>query len=437
MNIPTTPPSGFRDFLPEACALRSRAVETISRVYRSYGFQPIATSAVEDLAVLMGKGGGENEKLIFKLLKRGAQLEEGKATGELADMGLRFDLTLPLARYYSKYGSTLPRPFKAFNIGPVWRAERAQKGRYREFYQCDADIIGSDSPLCEVEVISAILTAFGAMSIEGLTVLLNDRTILYALLDEAKVPADKRGQACVLLDKLDKVEREKVLADLTELLGADSTKALEAMILTENEGHEAERRFAPDAFAKLELIRDTLRNLPGAHAEFKISPALIRGFDYYTGPVFEFRHPKLSGSLGGGGRYDKLTEKFGGQAVPACGASIGFERLLLVLEETGAVSAKEGKRVCVTIFDENLRQKTLDLAAELRSRKIPGVSVDVFPGSGKLKAQFKYADSTGADYAVVMGPEEADAGMLKRKDMKTGVEALMSFEDLAAGLSPA
>lgn len=434
-QIPTTPPSGFRDFLPASVALRLRAIETISRVYRSFGFQPIATSAVEDLAVLTGKGGGENEKLIFKIMKRGAQLEEGKASGELADMGLRFDLTLPLARYYSKHGSQLPHPFKAFNIGPVWRAERAQKGRYREFYQCDADIIGSDNPLCEVEVISAILSAFSAMGLEGLTVLLNDRTILYSLLDAAKVPAEKRAQACVQLDKLDKVERATVLADLTELIGENSTKALEDMIMAESPNHEAERRFAPEAFTKLESIRDTLRQTPGVHADIKISPSLIRGFDYYTGPVFEFRHPKLSGSLGGGGRYDKLTEKFGGPSVPACGGSIGFERLLLLLEESGAASAKQGKRVCVAVFDETLKQKTLDLAAQLRARNVAGLSVDVYPGTGKLKAQFKYADTTGADYALIMGPDEAAAGRIKRKDLKTGEESLMNFEDLAASLA--
>ena len=160
-SIPTAPPSGFRDFLPESCALRTRAVEKVSAVYRSFGFAQIATSAVEDLAVLLGKGGGENEQLIFKILKRGDKLEAALAAKEdPADLGLRFDLTLPLARYYSKNKGTLPNPFKAFQIGPVWRAERAQKGRYREFYQCDADIIGSDSPACEVEVISALMAAF-------------------------------------------------------------------------------------------------------------------------------------------------------------------------------------------------------------------------------------------------------------------------------------
>src|SRR4051812_23425501 len=181
-QIPTTPPSGFRDFLPDACARRARAAEAISATYRSFGFQQIATSAVEDLAVLLGKGGGENEKLIFKLLKRGAQLDEAKAQqGELADLGLRFDLTLPLARYYSKYGSTLPHPFKAFHIGPVWRAERAQKGRYREFFQCDADIVGSDSSACEVEVITAILTAFEAAGLaEPPKAVVNHRELLLA-----------------------------------------------------------------------------------------------------------------------------------------------------------------------------------------------------------------------------------------------------------------
>jgi histidyl-tRNA synthetase len=229
MSIPTAPPSGFRDFLPDQVALRQEAVAAITKVYKSFGFQPIATSAVEDLQVLTGKGGGENEKLIFKIMKRGEALERAHAEkSDLADLGLRFDLTLPLARYYSKHGSLLPHPFKALQLGPVWRAERAQKGRYREFTQCDVDIIGADSWGAEVEVITAILTVFQTLGLTGVKVHLNDRALVSKLLDSARVPAEKQGQACIEIDKLDKIGVEGVRTELTALIGEDGAKAVEA-----------------------------------------------------------------------------------------------------------------------------------------------------------------------------------------------------------------
>jgi len=414
-QIPTAPPSGFRDFLPEDCAARSRAVELISRVYRSFGFQQIATSAVEDLAVLLGKGGGENEKLIFKLMKRGAQLEQARAeNGELADMGLRFDLTLPLARYYSKHGSTLPHPFKAFNIGPVWRAERAQKGRYREFFQCDVDIIGSDSVSAEIEVITAILSAFKAFGVDA-DVVVNDRGLLLQRLTDAGVPADKIGAACIALDKLDKMEADKVVAEL-EAAGVSRAAAL--------------LEPAPLRDPKLKDIIASINALAGRDAA-SFSCNLVRGFDYYTGTVFEFRHPEFAGSIGGGGRYDRLTEKFGGQPIPACGGSIGFERLMLLLQQRPGALTAAGPDVCVTVFSEELRPKSLALAMALRSR---GLSVDLYPGSGKLKAQFKYADSKKAAFAVVLGPDEAAQGRVNLKDLKTGEEKAVEQAALADAL---
>ncbi|MDE2313593.1 MAG: histidine--tRNA ligase [Elusimicrobia bacterium] len=430
MSIPVNPPSGFRDFLPEACARREFAVRVISEVYRSFGFEPIATSAVEDLAVLTGKGGGENEKLIFKILKRGDKLEAARAAnGELSDLGLRFDLTLPLSRFYAKHQSRLPHPFKAFHIGPVWRAERAQKGRYREFYQCDADIIGSESPLCEVEVISAILTAFERMGFADATVHLNDRALVYAALAQAGAPESQRGQACIALDKLDKTPRESVEAELLGLLGAEPVAALQKTLMADAAGAAADlsayEAAGPQSYQRLAWIAKELAASGWTHV--RVNPSLMRGLDYYTGPVFEFRHAKLSGSLGGGGRYDRLSEKFGGPAVPACGASIGFERLLLLLEESGAGAASAGPEFCVLVFDESLREKSLELARRLRAA---GKTADLYPGTGKLKAQFKYADAKRAAHALIIGPDEAAAGLVKAKNLKTGEERLVKAEEL-------
>ncbi len=425
MSIPTAPPSGFRDFLPEACARRARAIETISRVYRSFGFSPIATPAVEGLEVLLGKAGDENEKLIFKILKRGEKLEEARAGGELADLGLRFDLTLPLARFYVRHQGQLPQPFKAFQIGPVWRAERAQKGRYREFYQCDADILGSESLLCEVEVIQAITSAFLALGLEQPTVLLNDRALLEALFDMAAVPKNLRAQACVLLDKLDKTERQAVLAELGELVGPQALGFLESLMAEEPDESRLSAA-AREAFRRLGEIREALLGLFPKPA-FRLSPCLVRGFDYYTGTVFEFRHPSLPISIGGGGRYDRLAESFGGPRVPACGGSIGLERLMLILEESDR--GGWGPHACVTVFSEELRGRSLKVAAQLRQA---GWEADLYAGTGRLKAQFKYADARGARLALVIGPEEAALGKIKVKDLRTGQERLEALEALLA-----
>jgi histidyl-tRNA synthetase len=435
MAIPTTPPSGFRDFLPDAAAVRAHAAETIAGVYRSFGFQRIATSAFEDLAVLLGKGGGENEKLIFKVMKRGEQLEKARAAGEeLADLGLRFDLTVPLARYYSKYGSTLPHPFKAFQLGPVWRAERAQKGRFREFWQCDADIIGSESWHCEVEVISALVTAVTRLGVEHPRVLVNDRSLVYALLDRAGVEAGKRIAACVILDKLDKLERAQVLAELGALVGGEAAASLEASLLAGTPDLGLLRAAAPEAVGRLEKIVESLRGLSARPESFVLAPSLMRGFDYYTGPVFELHHPALSSSLGGGGRYDRLTEKFGGQPVPACGGSIGFERLLLILEESGKAPGAGAPDAVVTVFSEELRLEALKLAASLRGA---GLVVDVYPGTGKLKAQFRYADQKKAAFCLVVGPDEASRGVVKMKDMKSGTEESLAGGEVASRLAAA
>ena len=426
MSIPTAPPSGFRDFLPEQVALRQDAIATITKIYKSFGFQPIATSAVEDLAVLTGQGGGENEKLIFKIMKRGEALERAHADKtDLADLGLRFDLTLPLARYYTKHGSLLPHPFKALQLGPVWRAERAQKGRYREFTQCDVDIIGSDSWGAEVEVITAILSVFKVLGLSGVKVHLNDRRLVDKGLEAAGVPADKRGIACVIVDKLDKMEPAKVLAELEAEVGAEAAKALSATIMTTSASPETLAALKTGDFAHLGRITDAVKAaIPDADIIF--TPNLMRGMGYYTGPVFEFRHASLSGSLGGGGRYDKLTEKFGGHPIPACGGSIGFERLMLILEEMGKHADSSSPDAVVTVFSDELRGRSLDVAAALRAK---GLSVDVFPGGGKLKGQFKYADQKKAAYAIVIGPDEAAKGVVQVKALKTGEEQAMTLDE--------
>ncbi len=391
----------------------------IARVYRSFGFEPVATAAVEDLSVLQGLGGGENEKLIFKIMKRGEALERAAVEKtELADLGLRFDLTLPLARWYSKHSTFLPRPFKAFHLGPVWRAERAQKGRYREFIQCDVDIIGTDSWGAEVEVITAILAVFSAFGLDGVTVHLNDRRLVDQALIAAGVPEEKRSSVCVSVDKLDKIGRDAVIAELAASIGSSATGAIIKTLLADS-GTAADPLDKIIAAVKA-LVPDSV---------LVLDPRLMRGLGYYTGPVFEFRHPSLSGSLGGGGRYDQLTQKFGGPPAPACGGSIGFERLMLILAEMGKNGGHAAPDVVVTVFSDELRGRSLQVGAALRTQ---GLLVDVYPGNGKLKAQFKYADQKKAGYAIVIGPDEAERGMIGVKALSTGVEQSLTLEEACA-----
>jgi histidyl-tRNA synthetase len=428
MSISSAPPSGFRDFSSVSCALRDKAVRTISQIYKSFGFEPIETSALENLEVLLGKGGGENEKLIFKVLKRGEKLAKELALNpgqslELADMGLRFDLTLPLARFYAGHQNDLPKPFKAFHIAPVWRAERAQKGRYREFTQCDLDIIGSESWMAEVEVISAILTVLTELGITGVSVHLNDRALVEMALEKAGVTQEKRAAVCVALDKLDKTSLDSVLGELIELTGKDATSIIEKTLLTESPNQNLYENVGPQQYLRL---REIASGVAAAckEAKIQINPSLMRGFDYYTGPVFEFRHPNLSGSLGGGGRYDRLLEKFGVPQIPACGGSIGFERLILLLEESGNTNEVPGPKFFVAVFSEELLPQSIETAAKLRAA---GVAVDLYPGLSKLKAQFKYADQKRASYALVIGPDEAAKNLIRVKNLKAGIESLEEF----------
>ncbi|MBI3288649.1 MAG: histidine--tRNA ligase [Elusimicrobia bacterium] len=431
MSVPTTPPSGFRDFTPEQVAARSQAIEVITRVYRSFGFQPVATAAVEDLQVLLGKGGGENEKLIFKILKRGEALERAHAEkSELADLGLRFDLTLPLARWYSRHGSTLPHPFKAFHLGPVWRAERAQKGRYREFLQCDVDVVGSESWGAEVEIIVAILTVFDQFGLNGVKVHLNDRRIVDKALALAGVSEDKRAAACIVIDKLDKLDAAKVSAELELAVGPAAAAALARTIMSSMDG-DGYAAAAAEEHSGLKTIAQAVKALR-PDAIIDVTPNLMRGMGYYTGPVFEFRHPSLSGSLGGGGRYDRLTEMFAGQRTPACGGSIGFERLMLVLEELGKVRDLSAPDAVVTVFSDELRGRSLEVGATLRAK---GLASDVYPGSAKLKAQFKYADQKKAGYALVIGPDEAARGVVQVKTLATGEEQALDLDEACAKIA--
>jgi histidyl-tRNA synthetase len=422
-KVPVLPPSGFRDFLPKEASERSELIRIISDCYESHGFQSIGIPFMENLSTLQGKGGGrDNEKLIFKVLKRGEELVRAQEKGEaLADMGMRFDLTLPLARYCARFREQLPKPFKVFQISPVWRADRPQKGRYREFFQCDVDIVGSKEIGAEFDCLSAILEVFEKVKLSEIELHINDRRILSALRQE--VSEAQWAEALILLDKLDKIGIEGVKKSCLEQFGKIPV-GLE-MVFADS-SLETFASMAQEAVDDLRKLLPLLQNhFPKIKIQF--NPTLVRGQDYYTGTIFEIRHPEFSGSLAGGGRYNKLLEVFGGQETPAFGGSIGFERLLLILQEKGSSVESKQPQIFFPLFEENLRDPLMKLATALRRE---GFRVDVFPDTAKLKNQFKYADDRKIPFTAVMGGEEFQKKILKIKNMQDRTEIDLSFSSV-------
>jgi histidyl-tRNA synthetase len=380
-RLNTTPPRGTRDVLPDEVELRDAATQRILAVYRRYGFRRIETPGLESLALLAGSEGGENEKLIFKILKRGEDLEAAlRQGGDLADLGLRFDLTVPLARYYAENHARLPDPLKAIQIGPVWRAERPQKGRYRQFTQCDIDVLGAASPLVEIELILATCEALqAAFGLPELTVRVNDRRILSRIARHCGFAAHEEAGFFITFDKLDKVGAEGVLAELRET-GRDAAAiarfqtllpALQKGDLTLAALRVALEAGDEPAFESLGTILGAAAGAlpPGARAQF--DPTLVRGMGYYTGTIFEAVMPGFSGSVAGGGRYDRMVGKLLGREVPACGFSIGFERLVAILGERGDVAvsaaAGAGRRVVLLVDGDADVGPVLAAARSLRA----------------------------------------------------------------------
>jgi histidyl-tRNA synthetase len=340
---PINPPRGMRDFLPADKARRERVLGTIKAVYAAHGFDEIETPVVEDFDRLHSGLGGDNEKLSFSILKRGIDDDDLRSAAEasdplqLADLGLRYDLTVPLARFYATHRAELPGVFRSLQTGPVWRAERPQKGRYRQFIQCDIDILGEAGPLAEVELITATTAALDAVGLEGATVRVNDRRILACLLASWGVPPHLGERALITIDKLDKVGVDGVVAELGEF-GFDTDGIADSLNEITSAGWQLLDGAVPppawldhDAYRHLLALREAV---PGAEMIF--DPTLVRGMGYYTGTIFEIAHPGSGSSVAGGGRYDGMIGRFLGQDVPAVGFSIGFERILELLPDAGA-----------------------------------------------------------------------------------------------------
>ena len=409
MKFISTPVKGMNDFLPQDMILRQHVLGLIRDTYRTYGFSEIETPAMEHIENLSGKLGGENEKLIFKVMKRGRELEKGLQSGEIADSGLRYDLTLPLSRFYANNAASLPSPLKALQIGNVWRADRPQKGRFRQFTQCDIDILGDNSIMAEIELIAATCAAltriFAEINISEFTVHINDRRILKAMALSAGFPEDRLGDVFIILDKMDKIGLDGVKETL--LAEGYSAEAVDKYVAMFGENNKS---LKVDEFCKATCADqldegvaeglDTIMNSTaemvseGVHLDF--DPTLVRGMGYYTGTIFEISIDGYNFSIGGGGRYDEMIGRFMGQNTPACGFSIGFERIVTILRDFGWKEPTDGKERKAFLVDPKAdASKLVEVFALATKLRADGSIVTVQPLRKNAKHQVQTLEAEG------------------------------------------
>lgn len=426
------PPSGTRDFLAADVDRRERAFAVIRSVASRYGFEPLQTPAFERLEVLLGKYGDEGDKLVFKILRRG----EHEASGE-ADLALRYDMTVPLARVAAAYGSQLPTPYKRYAIGPVWRADRPGKDRYREFAQFDLDTLGSQSPLADAEALCAQHDALAELGLPEFTILVNSRRVLAGMLEAFNVRPDIGPAVLTSLDKLDKVPPGEVVDELTGRgLAADQAADL-VSTLTAADAVDRVRvslTKTEEGTAGLDEV-DTVLSLVGSQVpagRVVFTPRMVRGLSYYTGPIWEAVAPGVAGSIGSGGRYDHLIAQLGGPDVPATGSSLGVERILSLLPGPGAAQAVR-LDVAVTVMRPDLAVQSFAFAGAARTA---GLRASVYLGSSaKFGRQLKWASDSGARLCLIYGEHEHEAGVVTVRDMHSGEQQAVPIADLGSYLA--
>ena len=390
------PPRGMRDFLPTEKTVRNDLLSKIVGTYASHGFQEIETPALEAIERLSSGDGGDNEKLAFRVLKRGEELEAalGKDADELSDLGLRYDLTVPLTRYYATNHAKLPKVFKAIQTGPVWRAERPQKGRYRQFVQCDIDIIGDGTNFAEIELLNASLNALSAIGIKDAKIRINHRELLSRSIAALGVAPTDFGKAMITIDKLDKIGPEGVALEMKERFGEKISDATSSWLSSLSSD--------PNVPLELSEIFEAVEQLhPG---KLRFDPTLVRGMGYYTGSIFEIEHPASGSSIGGGGRYDGMVGKWLGTEVAAVGVSIGFERVAELVSGSSASS-----KTLVVIFEPNQQQAALSVQAEAIAA---GYLVRLEPTPKKLNTLLDSLKDQGmAEFAVLEEPKNGFQGL--------------------------
>ena len=409
MALSKKPVNGMKDILPAEMEIRDYVTSVIKDTYRSFGFTPIETPCMENIANLSNKQGGENEKLIFKVLKRGEKLnlETAKEEADVVDFGMRYDLTVPLSRFYANHANDLPTPFKALQIGSVWRADRPQRGRYRQFTQCDIDILGEPSNLAEIELITATTTTIGRLGFKNFEIRINERRILKAMAAYSGFEEKDYDSIFITLDKMDKIGLEGVAVELGEEGYAKESidKYLELFELLKDRKDVAEGvAFLKDKLGDFldQEVADSLTEIATAvnatkNAEFTLvfDPTLVRGMSYYTGTIFEIAMPELGAACGGGGRYDKMIGKFTGNDVPACGFSIGFERIILLLMESGFKIPERPKRVAYLVEKKYPAEKLVDVMKQAKEARENGQQVLVVRMNKNKKFQKEQLSKEG------------------------------------------
>ena len=407
----------MKDILPEEMQIRDYVISVIKDTYGKFGFTSIETPGVENIANLSSKQGGDNEKLIFKILKRGEKLNVAAATTEeeVVDSGLRYDLTVPLVRYYSNNAASLPSPFKALQMGNVWRADRPQRGRYRQFMQCDIDILGEPSNLAEIELILATTTTLGRLGFKNFQIRINERRILKAMAAYSGFPEESYDSVFITLDKMDKIGLEGVEAELLEngfdkacvdkylelFKGLESAEDGVAYLADTLEGF-----LEPEIAQSLREIMDSVRATKASDFEIVFDATLVRGMSYYTGTIFEIAMPEFGGSCGGGGRYDKMVGKFTGNDVPACGFSIGFERIIMLLMERGFQVPTRPKQVAYLIEKGVSGERLCEVIAQAQEARKDGTQVLVARMNKNKKFQKEQLNKEGYEEFVEFYKEE-------------------------------
>ncbi|AUS07136.1 histidine--tRNA ligase [Pseudotamlana carrageenivorans] len=444
-------PKGTRDFNPEQVAKRNYIFNTIRNAFQNFGFQPIETPSFENSSTLMGKYGDEGDRLIFKILNSGdflskanteayAEKDSTKITSSISEKALRYDLTVPFARYVVQHQNEIEFPFKRYQIQPVWRADRPQKGRFREFYQCDADVVGSQSLWQEVEFIQLYDTVFLALKLEGVTIKINNRKILSGIA-EVIGASDKLIDFTVALDKLDKIGEEKVkeemlgkgiseegiskLQPLFTLSGSfeSQIESLKSILSTSEEGLKG--------IEELTFIHTAISELGVNTATLQLDVTLARGLNYYTGAIFEVSAPKTvqMGSIGGGGRYDDLTGIFGLKDVSGVGISFGLDRIYLVLEELNLFPETVSKNVEVLFINFGDKEALFSLKA-IKELRAAGINAELYPDAAKMKKQMNHANKRDIPFVVLVGEQEITSNNYTVKNMKTGEQDTVSLEAL-------
>lgn len=406
MALTKKPVTGMKDILPAEMQVRDYVMSQIRETYSGFGFSSIETPCVEHIANLTSKQGGDNEKLIFKVLKRGEKLnlETAETEADLTDSGLRYDLTLPLSRYYANNAAQLPSPFKALQMGSVWRADRPQKGRFRQFVQCDIDILGDATNLAEIELILATTTLLGKIGFKNYRIRINDRGILKAMAEYCGFAEESYDQIFIILDKMDKIGRDGVASELLEA-GYDKAGVEKYLSLFDNTGTNADsvrklgdilKDVMKDNTAEgLASIMDSVEAVAVSQFEIAFDPTLVRGMSYYTGTIFEIEVEGFPGSVGGGGRYDKMIGKFTGMETPACGFSIGFERIITILMDEGFTVPQKGMKKAFLI-EKGVDSKTLSsIIKEAMEERAAGVQVLVSQMNKNKKFQKEQLQKEG------------------------------------------